>query len=365
MAPPTRSVANEMSESRVREITAILVSWNDAEELLAAVRSLAAARCRIPAGGPRVSLFVVDNGGGVRNPADILSLWPGASILVNPANQGFGPAANQASDLAPGDALLFLNPDTRAEGDPFTEIARGFDTNPEAVALAPRLLDVEDGPQSKIQNPKSKIGPRLSPPDREDQFTFQLRRFPNLASDARELLLADHFVPNNRGRRRARYADFPRTAPFEVEQAAAAALAVRRSVFRRLGGFDARFVPAWFEDVDLCARLVREGKVLFWPEARFRHRGGVSSSALGYARFLPIYYRNALRYRGLHYGPTARLLYRPLLAAGMLLRLAALPLRPTVPRPRKESARAYLATLAVALGLSNSGSGFSNPESKI
>lgn len=353
MSAPTRSVPNEMNESGVRGITVILVSWNDEGDLLAAVRSLAEARYRMPAGGPRVSLIVVDNGGGVQNQAEILSLWPDASILVNDANRGFGPAANQAADLAEGDALLFLNPDTRAEGDPFSELARGFDTHPEAVALAPRLLDIEDEPHSKTKNPRSKIRLRLSPPDREDQFTFQLRRFPNLASDARELLLADHFVPNNRGRRRARYADFARTVSFEVEQAAAAALAVRRSVFRRLGGFDARFVPAWFEDVDLCARLVREGKVLFWPEARFRHRGGVSSSALGYARFLPIYYRNALRYRRLHYGAAARLLYRPLLAAGMLLRLAALPLRPRVPRPRKESARAYLATLAVALGLSN------------
>jgi N-acetylglucosaminyl-diphospho-decaprenol L-rhamnosyltransferase len=334
-----------MSESGIQEITVILVSWNDEGDLSAAVRSLAEARCRMPAGGPRASLIVVDNGGGVRDQAEILSLWPGASILVNDANRGFGPAANQAADLAAGDALLFLNPDTRAEGDPFSEIARGFDTHPEAVALAPRLLDFEEAPQSTIDHP-------LSPPDREDQFTFQLRRFPNLASDARELLLADHFVPNNRGRRRARYADFARTVPFEVEQAAAAALAVRKSVFRRLGGFDTRFVPAWFEDVDLCARLVRDGRVLFWPEARFRHRGGVSSSALGYARFLPIYYRNALRYRRLHYGRGARLLYRPLLAAGMLLRLAALPFRPTVPRPRAESARAYLATLAVALGLS-------------
>ena len=350
----------------VREITAILVSWNDAEDLVAAVRSLAEARCRVPAGGPRVSLIVVDNGGGVRDPGEIRSLWPDGSILVNEDNQGFGPAANQAAGLATGDALLFLNPDTRAEGDPFSEIALGFDTHPEAVALAPRLLDFDGADptlQSKIQNPKSKIGPRLSPPDREDQFTFQLRRFPSLASDARELLLADHFVPNNRGRRRARYADFARTAPFEVEQAAAAALAVRESVFRGLGGFDARFVPAWFEDVDLCARLVREGKVLFWPEARFRHRGGVSSSTLGYARFLPIYYRNALLYRRLHYGRAARVLYRPLLAAGMLLRLAALPFRPTVPRPRIEAARAYLATLAVALGLSKPGSRIQVPKS--
>jgi GT2 family glycosyltransferase len=373
----------------VREITAILVSWNDAEEVLAAVRSLAEARRRMPAGGPRVSLLVVDNGGGIEDHAGILALWPGATILVNEENRGFGPAGNQAAELAPGDVLFFLNPDTRAEGDPFSEIARGFDTTPDAVALAPRLLDFDvsshSGAQSSIVNLQSSIPrddpspsksqssivnrqssiPRLSSPDREDQFTFQLRRFPSLASDARELLLIDHVAPNNRGRRRARYADVGRAAPFEVEQAAAAALAVRRSVFQHLGGFDGRFVPAWFEDVDLCARLVREGKILFWPNARFRHRGGVSSAALGYGRFLPIFYRNALLYRRLHYGRAARLLYRPLLAAGMLLRLLALPIRPHVPRSRKESARAYLSTLAVALGLSHPGSRVPNRQSSI
>jgi hypothetical protein len=73
----------------VREITAILVSWNDAEDLRESVRSLAEAR-RMPAGGPRVSLFVVDNGGGIRDQAGLVALWPGATILLN-ENRGFGP----------------------------------------------------------------------------------------------------------------------------------------------------------------------------------------------------------------------------------------------------------------------------------
>jgi GT2 family glycosyltransferase len=351
------------SASPVEEITVILVSWNDAEDLRACVESLARARRRMPAGGPRVSLVVVENGGG----ADILSLWPGASVLVNDENRGFGPAANQGADAAPGDVLLFLNPDTRAEGDPFTAIANGFDTRPEAAALAPRLLDFEDSGASPITNRESQITNRrpLSPPDRENQFTFQLRRLPSLGSDARELLLVDALAPNNRARRRRRYADCDRNGPFEVEQAAAAALAIRKSAFDRLRGFDRRFVPAWFEDVDFCARLPVAGKLLYWPEAQFRHRGGVSSASLGYASFLPIYYRNALRYRRLHYGPAARVLYRPLLTAGMLLRLFALPFRPTVPRPRGEAARAYLATLGVALGLGSRQSQITNHKSQI
>jgi GT2 family glycosyltransferase len=287
----------------------------------------------------------VDNGAGLLDRESVFSRWPDAVLLANEANRGFGPAANRAAQLAPGDVFLFVNPDTRAEGEPFSEIARAFETHPEAVAIAPRLVDEDRSPKSEVRRSSK----RLAPPDREDQFTFQLRRLPRLSDDARELLLLDHLAPNNRARRRFRYADRDPNAPLEVAQAAAAALAVRADVFRLLDGFDERFVPAWFEDVDLCARLAEHGSILYWPGARFRHRGGTSAESLGYERFLPIYYANAIRYR-VRYGPAARLAYRALLAAGMALRLAALPLRRRLPRSRKEAARAYLRTLAVALG---------------
>ncbi len=325
----------------IREIAVIGVSWRDEEELSAAVASLAQARARLPPGGVRVTLTVVDNGGGLAA-AGIRALWPDAAVLLNPENRGFGPAANQAARAASGDVLLFLNPDTRAEGEPFSAIARALDAAPAVVAVAPRLVEMDGAAPAE--------GPlRLSPPGREDQATFQLRRLPTLASDARELLLLDHLWPNNPGRRFFRYADAGRGRAFPVEQAAAAALAVRADAFARIGGFDERFVPAWHEDVDLCERLSREGKILYLPDARFRHRGGDSASRLGYDRFLPIFYRNALRYRASRYGAGARLAYRALLAAGMGLRLLVLPLRPDVPRPRPEAARAYIRVLRLAL----------------
>jgi GT2 family glycosyltransferase len=331
----------------IREITAVLVSWNDGGDLRDALRALACARARIPAGGVRAGAVVVDNGGSGLSAAELDELLPGARLIVNATNRGFAAAANQGAAAASGDAILFLNPDTRAEGEPFTPIAQAFDADPAVAAVAPRLLDTAGAgaPQAG--------GIRLAPPGAEDQPTFQLRRLPNLASDARELLLADHVWPNNPWRRRARYAAADRSKAFDAEQAAAAALAVRRDAFERAGGFDERFSPAWYEDVDLCARLAREGRIRYLPEARFRHAGGRAAEALGYARFLPIFYANALRYRAKHYGAAARLAYRPLLATGMLLRLAVLPLRRTVPRTRGEAARAYLRVLALALGSSH------------
>lgn len=326
-------------------ITAILVCWEDGGDLLPAVESLSAARRRLDPATVCARLVVVFNGPTAVAPEKLLALWPGATLIENAANRGFGPAANQGASAGGGDVLLFLNPDVRSEGELFGAIARGFEEHPEAVALAPRLLDWDEAPSSRA------AGRRLAPPGREDQFTFQLRRLPRLSSDARELLLFDHLFPENRSRRRSRYADENRTDAFPVEQAAAAALAVRADIFRRIGGFDERFVPAWHEDVDLCARLARVGTVLYWPAAVLRHRGGVASNRLGYDRFLPIFYENALRYRRIHYGASARAAYRALLAAGMLLRLVALPLRPQMPRPRRQAARAYLAVLRLAIGL--------------
>ena len=134
-----------------------------------------------------------------------------------------------------------------------------------------------------------------------------------------------------------------------MEQPAAAALAVRRDLFLEHGGFDERFVPAWFEDVDLCLRLSRRGPIVFWPEARFAHVGGVASRKLGYDRFLPIYYRNACRFWRLHHGLGATLAFRALLVMGMLLRLLALPITRALPAPRAKLAKAYLATCFGAL----------------
>ncbi len=343
----------------VGEITVIIVSWNDADEAEAAVASLDAARRRIATNGPRVSLVVVGNGPGSLARQRILDVWPDAVVVVNAENRGFGPAANQAASLAAGDVLLFLNPDARAEEEPFSALVRGFEEHPEAVGLAPRLVE-EDG-RTVPSNPGRPLA--LRSVRREDQFTFQLRRLPTLASDLRELMLWDHLQHDTPGRRRDRYADADRDTPFPVEQPAASALAVRTSVFRRMGGFDEAFVPAWFEDVDLCARLAREGPILHWPAARFRHAGGASSRSLGYARFLPVYYKNALLYRRRHYSLPARLAYHALLVSGMLLRLAGTYFRREAPRAPAESRRAYLATLAVALGLGKSK--IENPKSKI
>lgn len=121
-----------------------------------------------------------------------------------------------------------------------------------------------------------------------------------------------------------------------VEQPAAAALALRREVFAAVGGFDERFHPAWFEDVDLAARLAAAGHRVVWlPGAVFRHRQGDSVGQLGYGRFLWVYQRNLARYTAKHHGRVAAAAVRLLLPLGLVARALLVPVR----RPRRASSR--------------------------
>jgi N-acetylglucosaminyl-diphospho-decaprenol L-rhamnosyltransferase len=316
----------------LKGIAIVIVSWESGDELVACVASLAQARNRAGAEGARIELVIVDNAS-ERFPREAIErLWPDVVLEINPVNRGFAAAANQGAARTSAPVVLFLNPDTRAEDEPFAPLRQAFADRPDAVAVAPRLLEAETA-------------------GAESQADFQLRRLPSLMQAVRELSLFDRAFPANRFRRRDRYADRNRQESFEVEQPAAAALAVRRAEFFSAGGFDERFSPAWFEDVDLCARLLERGRILYYPASRFTHRGGAAARHLGYDRFLPIYYRNALRYFAKNRGPWRAAVYRALLLCGMPLRLALLPFRPNPPRSRRAAARAYGRVIAGALGL--------------
>ena len=319
-------------------ISIVIVSWNSGEDLASCVQSLAAARAL--SSGVEAELIVVDNHSDVSPDEAVKHVWPDARLAILSENIGFGPAVNHAAAHARGDVLLLVNPDARAAGDPLTPIAAAFERNPDWVAVAPKLVGVADE-----TSPPGSVSRRRG--GDESQEAFQLRRLPTLRQAARELFLIDRAFPGNRGRLRDRYLDADRESSFEVEQPAAAVLAIRTDAFVRAGGFDPRFVPAWWEDVDLCRRLGAIGKIVYYPAATFAHGGGASMRRLGYARFLPVYYRNAVAYWRKH-RPAAATAFRLMVAAGMLLRIFLLPWRRSDPRPKRESLRAYVAAFAAA-----------------
>jgi len=285
-------------------LTGIVVHWHN-EDLLAA---LVAAWPR----DPRFELLVVDNGSSAPLPSGVRVLRPGRNL-------GFAGGANAGAAEARGEILLILNPDVVPEEEALDRLLEGFTAHPEAAGLAPSLL----GPAG------------------EPQAAWQLRRLP---SPWRCVLQALP-IPERGGTK------LEPAAGARVEQPAAAALALRRSALDQIGGFDAGFHPAWFEDVDLAKRFQQAGlAILYWPAARFRHRLGSTVSRLGYGPFLYIYYRNLTRYLAKHHGRGWAAAARVALIPGIVLRLLLLPLRrPRRAMSRREALAGLLAVLAGAL----------------
>lgn len=75
----------------------------------------------------------------------------------------------------------------------------------------------------------------------------------------------------------------------EVDYCSAASLLVRTALFKKLGGFDQRYAPAYYEDVDLCFGVRSLGfKVVYQPFSRVVHFEGVTAgtdSNAGFRRF--------------------------------------------------------------------------------
>ncbi|MBK6508276.1 MAG: glycosyltransferase [Haliea sp.] len=63
----------------------------------------------------------------------------------------------------------------------------------------------------------------------------------------------------------------------ETDYISGACLLIRRGLWEELGGFDQRFVPAYYEDTDLCFAVRAAGyKVIYQPASRIYHYEGIS-----------------------------------------------------------------------------------------
>ncbi|HYK90621.1 MAG TPA: glycosyltransferase family 2 protein [Acidobacteriota bacterium] len=292
-------------------ISIVIVNWNSGGFLERCVLSLLqhARGCEI---------LVVDNASEDRSADFLTSDVTPVKLIGQSANAGFAASANLGWRGSRGDLVLFLNPDT--------------EVLPGSVDLLAEQLTLEAGIWAAA-------GLLLDPTGRP-QTGFNVRAFPILGSVAADLLLLDEIWPANPWTRRYLMSSWNPHGASDVYQPAAACLMVSRRALEFLGGFDERFRPAWFEDVDLCRRIwSADGRIRFEPSARFIHHGGYSLSKLGQEEFLIFFHTNQIRYFAKHHGDSAAERVRKLVVSGMYLRAALSLIR----RPSNGSSRATAA----------------------
>jgi N-acetylglucosaminyl-diphospho-decaprenol L-rhamnosyltransferase len=215
-------------------VSVIIVNWNAGPALAACLESLVAP-------GPAPEIVVVDNASSDGSAEAACAAHPGVRLLQTGANLGFAAGANRGAGAASGDVLVFLNPDARVLPGALRALVDPLLATPRA-GIAGGGLVAEGG---AWQPAWARFGP------------------------LRHLLL-----DTTPGRLAARL----RVAPHAVDWVYGTFMAVRRDLFRQLGGFDARYF-LYGEDLDLCYRARRVGaRTIHVPSARAVHGRNLSAA---------------------------------------------------------------------------------------
>jgi len=221
-------------------------------------------------------VVVVDNGSYDETLSQIRAR--NATLITNPENRGFAAAVNQGTRAIRAEYVLLLNPDAVLQSG--LDALRDACSAPGIGAVGGKLLDTH----------------------RKVQVGFNVRRLPTPLVLALEILLVNRIWPRNPANWHYRCYDFAYDKPAEVEQPAGAFLMFRRKVWEELGGFDERFYPIWFEDVDFCKRLRDHGyRVYYEPRAVAVHRGGHSIQKILLEERQLYWYRSLLKYGFKHF----------------------------------------------------------------
>ncbi|MDX1935030.1 MAG: glycosyltransferase family 2 protein [Capsulimonadales bacterium] len=255
-------------------LSALIVNWNTAEDLIACLRALTA----YPFTGEQ-EVIVVDNASADDSVARVRAEFPDVRLILNPENRIYAEAVNQAFAAATGDHLLLLNPDTRVCPGALDELARTMAASPTIGAVAARLTDETGATQPSVRGFPEPI-PLLA------DICGLARLFP------RHPVLAAY---------RQRFFDYDRPGP--APQPMTSCLLISGRCYKAVGGMDERF-PLYFNDVDWCLRCHRAGfEIRYAPNAVVFHEGGGTTKKVRKAAIRESH-RSLLRFYAKHYRAT-------------------------------------------------------------
>ncbi|MFM7277659.1 MAG: glycosyltransferase [Microcystis aeruginosa] len=171
----------------------------------------------------------------------LATLVKGIKVLTNAENSGFIRSCNYGASQAKGQYLYFLNNDTRILENCLESLLKLIVNNPQVGAVGSKLIYANGKQQEAggiIWNSADgwNYG-RLDSPD-EPEYNY--------------------------------------VRP--VDYCSGASLLVPTDLFKQLGGFSQDFIPAYYEDTDLCFAIRELGyQVLYQPQSNVIHYEGITS----------------------------------------------------------------------------------------
>jgi GT2 family glycosyltransferase len=186
-------------------------------------------------------LIIVDNGSHDET-TSLLDRLENVTIIKNNENLGFIMGCNQGASKARGKYLVFLNNDIIVTPEWLSKLVKTIESYPKCGAVGCKLI----WPNGKLQEAGSIIW--------NDGSALGYGRE------------GDPMHPEYSYLR-------------EVDYCSGACLLVRKDIFQQLGEFDERYIPAYYEDSDLCIGIWGLGyKVVFQADVAVFHNEFTSSS---------------------------------------------------------------------------------------
>ena len=294
MAQADRVAAGHvMTPTPAVDVTLSIVSFNTADLLRRCLQSIAALQS-----GLVVQTIVIDNASADGSADMVAAEFPWVELVRNPTNRYFGPAHNQAIQMARGRYLGLLNPDTRLFPDTIARMTAFMEARPDAGVSTCQFVDEAGVPlKAEAHNYwrfhsllygaicRNAAGERL-------YFALGGRRFEAIAADDESI---------------------------ETDVVSGAFLFVRREALAANGGFDPRLLMYATED-DLCAQAKRQGyRVFYYPGTTLVHAVSASVHRSNPFHIRWLVARDLICYFRKYGSPIERLLAAPVLVGAYLV----------------------------------------------
>jgi GT2 family glycosyltransferase len=248
-------------------LSIIIVTWNSEEFIKSCLESVFNSKV-----SSDFETIVIDNASRDRTVKTIQEFFPQVKLISNHKNSGYARGNNQGIEIARGKYILLLNPDVEMKENCLQLMLDFIEKHTDIDGLGPQLLNLNGTIQPSC------------------------REFPDFSILLWEISGLSFLFPKSKifGRWRMGYFDFQ--SPREVDQPMGSCLLLRRKILEKIGILDERF-PIFFNDVDLCYRMKKNGgRLYFYPEAKaFHYKGGstekvkpkmILSAHLSFYRFI-------------------------------------------------------------------------------
>lgn len=229
------------------DISIIIVNWNSFGFLLKCLSSIYEKKALV-----KYEVIVFDNFSNEREIENLNKNFRDVKLILNDKNEGFARGNNIASKSAKGEVLLFLNPDTILLDNFLDEICGFLESNKERIGIVgPKVLNIDGSTQKE-----------------------SARYLPSLFS-----MFCNIFLLKRVFRNVSIFSEYINNYDIsqEVEFISGACLAIRRSLFYKIGGFSEDYFM-YSEDDDICYKVINLGlKNYYLASKRIFHIGSVSS----------------------------------------------------------------------------------------